>query len=155
MVSLHPAIRSMTPDSSVLNVCIHTTIFSGEHLICYLCYKYRMMEFGRQGDIMQFRGRSSDFFKIILNGNRLQGEAVLVIATDYLVNSLSEIFRNLQTLPWGRGTKWLLAKYRRTFEILYDIGMRIKRRIAILHRYAKRILEVSLSAKPRLLNILE
>ena len=99
--------------------------------------------------------RCSDFLKIILNGNRLQGEAVLVTATDYQVNCLSEIFRNLQTLPLGRRTKRLLAKYGRIFEILFDIGVRIRRRIAIVHKYAKRILEVLLSAKPRLLSILE
>ena len=98
--------------------------------------------------------KCGDFIRAILRGSNVQAEALLVTASDRQVDCLSEIFYNLQRLPLGKKAKALVAKYRKIVDVLGDLAVRVKSRLLMVQKFAKKILLLLQSVKIRLLSLL-
>ena len=98
--------------------------------------------------------KCGDYLKAILKGSNVQGEALLVTASDQQVNCLSEIFYNLRRLPLGKKAKALVAKYRKVVDVIANLALRVKSRLLMVQKFAKKILVILMSVKLRILSLL-
>ena len=104
---------------------------------------------------MSKRLRDCDsYIRLLLSGNQLQSEAILVTATDKQVECISEIIRNILQLPVGKKTKDLITKYNKLLITLSDKNNTVQHRLDIVQKSHSKILEVLLSVKNKLLQIL-
>ena len=94
------------------------------------------------------------YLRILLSGNQVQSEAVLVTASDAQVNCLSEIFRNVLRLPVGPKTTKLIRLYKKILDIVADAGNSIEKRLKIIQKSAIQLLEVLMSVRKKLLSLL-
>ena len=86
--------------------------------------------------------------------SKLQAEALLVTSTADQIECLSEVIRNLLTLPVAKSTKLLLAKHKSVLTKIADSESSIKQRRVLIQSSAKRLITVLQSAKIRLLKVL-
>ena len=92
---------------------------------------------------MSKRLRDCDsYLRLLLSGNRIQSEAILVTATDKQVECLSEIIRNVLRLPVGKKTKDLITKYNKVLVALGDKGNTVDKRLDIIQKSHGKILDV-------------
>ena len=84
----------------------------------------------------------------------MQSEAVLVTATDAQVHCISEIIRNILRLPVGAKTKKLIRLYNKILMIVADTGISIEKRLKTIQKSATAILELLMSVRKKLLNLL-
>ena len=96
----------------------------------------------------------SSYLKIILSGNSLQSEAVLVTASDAQVDCLSEIIMNVQRLPVKTKTKALLIQHKKILDIVSDSKIPVERRLKIIQKESSVLLQVLMSVKKKLLFLL-
>ena len=96
----------------------------------------------------------SSYIKLLLSGDRIQSEAILVTATDKQVECLSEIMRNVLRLPVGKKTVDLIKQNRSLLERLADKDTTVRKRLDILQKSHNIILDVLLSVKSKLVPIL-
>ena len=98
--------------------------------------------------------KCSDFLKSLLRGSRVQSEALLVTASDKQVDCLGEIFHNLLRLPLGKKAKALVAKYRKIVTAVGNLALKVKNRLSVIQKFAKKILFVLMAVKMRILSLL-
>ena len=96
----------------------------------------------------------SIYLKLLLTGNRLQSEAILVTATDKQVECISEIIRNILRLPVSYKTKKLIKEYKKILDTLADKNNTVQKRLNIIHKSYSIILDVLLSVKKKLIPLL-
>ena len=94
-----------------------------------------------------------DFLKALLKGSRVQGEAILITASEKQVNCLGEVASNLLRLPLSKKAKKLVMKCRKILTILGNFALSAKKRLVVIHKYAKKILAVLMAVKNRLLEL--
>ena len=94
------------------------------------------------------------YLRVLLSGNLVQSEAVLITASDAQVNCLSEIIRNVLRLPVSNKTKKLIKLYKKILHIVADSGISIEKRLKTIQKSADKILEVLMSVKKNLLSLL-
>ena len=94
------------------------------------------------------------YLRVLLSGNLVQSEAVLITASDAQVNCLSEIIRNILRLPVSSKTKKLIKLYKKILDIVADAGISIEKRLKTIQKSASKILEVLMSVKKNLLPLL-
>lgn len=93
------------------------------------------------------------YFRVILEGDKVQTEALLRTATDRQVDCIGEIFRNLSHLKVTKKTKRLLDTYKKVIAIIADTAQSIRRRLKVIRKNAQKVAEVLLSIKAGLLRV--
>ena len=96
----------------------------------------------------------SSYLKLLLSGNRVQSEAILVTASDKQVECLSEIMRNVLRLPVGKKTKSLINQHMKILQALSNKENTVKKRLDIIQKSHSKILDILMSVKPRLMPLL-
>ena len=92
--------------------------------------------------------------RVLLKGGRVQAEAILVTASVKQVDCLGEVASNLLRLPHGKKAKKQVMKYKKILSMVGDFALSTKKRLALIQKYAKKILVVLLAVKNRLLELL-
>ena len=98
--------------------------------------------------------RCHAYVNLLLSEDRVQGEALLVTANRHQVDCISEIIKNILSLPVGKKAKLLIAKSRKLLESLADFALTSRKRLLIIHSAARKILEILFSVKARLRAVL-
>ena len=96
----------------------------------------------------------NSYLRLLLSGNRVQSEAILVTASDKQVECVSEIIRNVLQLPVGKKTKDLIIQHKKILVALADKDNTVRKRLDIIQRSHIKILDVLMSVKPTLLALL-
>ena len=94
------------------------------------------------------------YLRVLLSGNQVQSEAVLITASDTQVNCLSEIIRNILRLPVGPKTKKLIKLHKKILHVVADSDNTIEKRLKTIQKWATNILELLMSVKKNLLSLL-
>ena len=94
------------------------------------------------------------YVNLLLSEDRVQGEALLVTANRHQVDCISEIIKNILSLPVGKKAKILIAKSRKLLESLANFALTSRKRLLIIHSAARKILEILFSVKARLRAVL-
>ena len=94
------------------------------------------------------------YLRLLLSGNRIQSEAILVTASDKQVECVSEIIRNVLQLPVGKRTKQLIIYHKKILVALADKDNTVRKRLDIIQKSHIKILDVLLSVKSKLLPLL-
>ena len=104
---------------------------------------------------MSKRLRDCDsYLRILLSGNRIQGEALLVTASDKQVECIGEIVTNLLQLPVSKKTQGLIHQYEKILKPLADRKLSTRKRLDIIQKSHVSLLDVLLSVKSKLLPLL-
>ena len=96
----------------------------------------------------------TSYLRLLLSGNRIQSEAILVTASDKQVECVSEIIRNVLQLPVGQRTKDLIIQHKKILVALADKDNTVRKRLDIIQKSHIKILDVLLSVKSKLLPLL-
>ena len=96
----------------------------------------------------------SSYIKLLLSGNRIQSEAILVTATDKQVDCRSEILRNVLRLPVTKKTQDLIRTHNKLLQSLGDKKIPVSKRLQLIQRSHGKILDVLMSIKSVLLPLL-
>ena len=96
----------------------------------------------------------ASYLRLLLSGNRVQSEAILVTASDKQVECVSEIIRNILQLPVGKKTKQLIIQHKKILVALADKDRTVRKRLDIIQKSHIKILDVLLSVKSKLLLLL-
>lgn len=96
----------------------------------------------------------NSYLRLVLSGNRIQSEAILVTATNKQVDCLGEIIRNVLRLPVGKKTKVLIKKHEKILLLISNKDIPLRKRLITLQKSHTIILDVLLSVKSKLLPLL-
>ena len=96
----------------------------------------------------------SSYLRLLLSGDKIQSEAILVTATDKQVECLSEIIRNILRLPVGKKTRDLITKHKKILDKLSDNNISVRKRLEIVQSSPAKVLDVLLSVKSKLIQLL-
>ena len=86
--------------------------------------------------------------------DEVQGEALLVTATEKQAECLSEIIRNVLRLPVSRKTKDLIKLHQNTLTLLADKEITKEKRVKLIQKSYLMILHLLLSVKKNLVPLL-
>jgi hypothetical protein len=98
--------------------------------------------------------KCADYLNLLLNQDRLQGEALIVTANNHQVDCIGEVIKNILRLPVGKRTKQLIAKSKKVLQTLADLAINVKKRLQLLQKTPAMVLELLLSVKNRLKAVL-
>ena len=96
----------------------------------------------------------SSYLRLLLSGSRIQSEAILVTATDKQVDCISEIIRNVLQLPVSKKTEYLINQHNKILQELGNSKNTVRKRLDIIQRSHGKILDVLLSVKSSVLQLL-
>lgn len=97
----------------------------------------------------------SSFIRVLLSAGTLQAKAILLTASNEQVDCLSEIAFNIRRINLGKKARQLVMKSKKILDTLANLSTSVKRRLEIIQRYVKRIIEIITAVKDRLKVIMD
>ena len=94
------------------------------------------------------------YLRLLMSSDNVQGEALLVTASDKQVECLSEIIRNVLRLPVSKKTKDIIKLHHKTFITLANKDITVEKRLALVQKSHLNILNLLLSIKKKLIPLL-
>ena len=96
--------------------------------------------------------KNSDFLRTILRGSRLQAEAVLLTASDHVWAKLS---LTCHAFRLSKKANELVTKFRKVLRIIGDLSLKVKDKLVVVQKFAKKILSILMSVLTRLLSLID
>lgn len=96
----------------------------------------------------------SSFLQVLLNAGKFQAKAILLTASEEQVKCVGEIAYNIRRIPLGKKARELVQKSRKILNSLSNFAISTERRLATIQRYVKRIIDILMAVKDRLLAVM-